>query len=61
MALFIRLIIVFSAETVFFSHNKSANNIFSAGLAAQPNGANATVHGISCTVHGRDAGNTVHT
>jgi hypothetical protein len=33
MALFIRLIIllfqlIFLAETVFFSHNKSANNIF---------------------------------
>jgi hypothetical protein len=44
LTLFTRLIIrlfqlVFSAETVFFSHNKLINSIFLAGLSAQPNGA----------------------
>jgi hypothetical protein len=43
-ALFIRLIIctfqlVFSVETIFFSHNKLANSVFSVGLSAQLNGA----------------------
>jgi hypothetical protein len=42
MSLFTRLIIrlfqlVFSAKTVFFSHNKSANSVF------QPNGAYITI------------------
>jgi hypothetical protein len=44
VTLFIRLIIrifqlAFSAGTVFFSHNKSVNSVFSTGLSAQPNGA----------------------
>jgi hypothetical protein len=49
MALFIRLIIrlfqlVFSAETVFFSHNKSANSVF------QPVYQHSRTEPIACTM-----------